>query len=69
MFLPDVGEIEVVANRFLFVCTFGGYAPPKDHGSGKTTTKADLLAFMRSTDYTPKSEIFDDIHSKQFGDT
>ena len=39
------------------------------HGSGKTTTKADLLAFMRSTDYTPKSEIFDDIHSKQFGDT
>jgi len=36
--------------------------------SGQTTTKADLLAFMRSTDYTPKSETFDDIHSKQFGD-
>ena len=39
------------------------------HESGKTTTKADLLAFMRSADYTPKSETFDDIHSKQFGDT
>jgi len=39
------------------------------HESGKTTTKADLLAFMRSADYKPKSETFDDIHSKQFGDT
>jgi len=39
------------------------------HESGKTRTKADLLAFMRSADYTPKSETFDDIHSKQFGDT
>ncbi len=39
------------------------------HESGKTTTKADLLAFMKSADYTPKSETFDDIHSKQFGDT
>ena len=39
------------------------------HESGKTTTKADLLAFMRSADYTPKSETFDDLHSKQFGDT
>src|SRR5712692_9381121 len=37
--------------------------------SGKTTTTADLLAFMRSADYTPKSETFDDIHSKQFDDT
>jgi ketosteroid isomerase-like protein len=37
--------------------------------SGQTTTKADLLAFMKSADYTPKSETFDDIHSKQFGDT
>lgn len=37
--------------------------------SGKTTTKADLLAFMRSADYKPESETFDDIHSKQFGDT
>ena len=39
------------------------------HESGKTTTKADLLAFMKSADYTPKSETFDDLHSKQFGDT
>jgi ketosteroid isomerase-like protein len=39
------------------------------HKSGKTTTKADLLAFMRSGDYSPKSETFDDMHSKQFGDT
>lgn len=38
------------------------------HESGKTTTKADLLAFMKSPDYTPKSETFDDIHSRQFGD-
>src|SRR5258708_37297778 len=34
--------------------------------SSKTRTKADLLAFMKSPDYTPKSETFDDIHSKQF---
>ena len=39
------------------------------HGSGKTTTKADLLAFMKSADYTPRSETFDDLHSKQFGNT
>src|SRR5690348_7862252 len=39
------------------------------HEPGKTTTKADLLAFMRSGDCTPKSETFDDLHSKQFGDT
>ena len=39
------------------------------HESGKTTTKADLLVFMRSADYTPKSETFDDIYSKQFDDT
>ena len=39
------------------------------HDAGKTRTKADILAFMRSPDYTPKSETFDDIHSKQFGDT
>ena len=39
------------------------------HDSGKTRTKADFLASMRSTNYTVKSETFDDIHSKQFGDT
>jgi len=39
------------------------------HESGKTTTKPDLLAFMRSAAYTPNSETFDDLHSKQFGDT
>ena len=39
------------------------------HTSGKTTTKTDLLAFMKSTDYKPISETFDDLHSKQFGDT
>jgi ketosteroid isomerase-like protein len=37
--------------------------------SGKTTTKADLLAFMKSADYKLESENFDDIHSSQFGDT
>src|SRR5262249_9246153 len=37
--------------------------------SGKTTTKADNLAFMKSADYKLESENFDDIHSKQFGDT
>ena len=39
------------------------------HESGKTTTKADLLAFMKSADYKLESENFDDIHSSQFGDT
>ena len=39
------------------------------HESGKTTTKADLLAFMKSADYKQESENFDDIHSTQFGDT
>jgi ketosteroid isomerase-like protein len=39
------------------------------HESGKTSTKADNLAFMKSADYKLKSETFDDIHSKQFGDT
>jgi ketosteroid isomerase-like protein len=39
------------------------------HESGKTTTKGDNLAFMRSADYKLRSETFDDIHSKQFGDT
>lgn len=39
------------------------------HGSTKTTTKADNLAFMKSADYKLKSETFDDLHSKQFGDT
>ena len=37
--------------------------------SGKTTTKADELAFMKSADYKLESENFDDIHSTQFGDT
>src|SRR5260370_13789943 len=37
--------------------------------SGKTTTKADLLASMKSADYKLESENFDDIHSTQFGDT
>src|SRR5258708_23065114 len=39
------------------------------HETGKTTTKADLLAFMKSADYKLESENFDDIHSAQFGDT
>ena len=39
------------------------------HETGKTTTKADLLAFMKSADYKLESENFDDIHSTQFGDT
>jgi len=39
------------------------------HESGKTTTKADNLAFMKSAEYKLKSETFDDMHSKQFGDT
>ena len=39
------------------------------YDSGKIRTKADLLASMKSTNYTLKSETFDDIHSKQFGDT
>ncbi len=37
--------------------------------SGKTRTKADNLAFMKSADYKLESENFDAIHSKQFGDT
>ena len=37
--------------------------------SGKTTTKAENLAFMKSADYKLESETFEDIHSKQFGDT
>ncbi len=37
--------------------------------SGKTTTKADLLASMKAADYKLESENFDDIHSTQFGDT
>lgn len=36
------------------------------HESG---AKADNLAFMKSADYKLKSETFDDMHSKQFGDT
>jgi ketosteroid isomerase-like protein len=39
------------------------------HVSGKTTTKADNLALMKSADYKLESETFEDIHSKQFGDT
>jgi ketosteroid isomerase-like protein len=37
--------------------------------SGKTATKADMLALWKSADYKLESENFDDIHSKQFGDT
>jgi len=37
--------------------------------SGSITTKADNLAAMKSTDFNLKSEDFDAIHSKQFGDT
>jgi ketosteroid isomerase-like protein len=39
------------------------------HESGKTTTKADNLEFMKSPDYKLESENFEEIHSKQFGDT
>jgi ketosteroid isomerase-like protein len=39
------------------------------HASGKIRTKADLLAFMKSTDFKSESETFEDLHSKQFGDT
>ncbi|HEX9112665.1 MAG TPA: nuclear transport factor 2 family protein [Terriglobales bacterium] len=39
------------------------------HASGKTTTKADNLAFMKLPDYKQESETFDEIHAKQFGDT
>jgi ketosteroid isomerase-like protein len=37
--------------------------------SGKITTKADNLAGMKSPDYKLDSETFDEVHSKQFGDT
>ena len=37
--------------------------------SGKIATKADNLAFMKSAQYKLESENFDDLHSKQFGDT
>ncbi len=37
--------------------------------SGETTTKADLLAGMKSADYKLESENIEAIHSKQFGDT
>jgi ketosteroid isomerase-like protein len=37
--------------------------------SGKTTSKADNLALWKSADFKLESENFDDIHSKQFGDT
>jgi ketosteroid isomerase-like protein len=37
--------------------------------SGKTATKADILALTKSADYKLESENFDEIHSKQFGDT
>lgn len=37
--------------------------------TGKTTTKAENLAFVKSADYKLESETFDEIHSKQFGDT
>lgn len=37
--------------------------------SGKITTKADNLAAMKSPDSKLDSERFDEIHSKQFGDT
>ena len=37
--------------------------------SGKVKTKADNLALMTSADYKLDSETFDDIHSKQFGDS
>lgn len=37
--------------------------------TGKTTTKADQLAFMKSPDFKLESENIDEIHSKQFGDT
>ena len=56
-----VASSRLVADQAIFVDDV--------HESGKATTKDDLLALMRSADYTPKSETFDDIHSKQFGDT
>jgi len=37
--------------------------------SGKTITKADELASMKSPDFKQDSENIDEIHSKQFGDT
>ena len=36
---------------------------------GKTITKADELASMKSSDFRVDSENIDEIHSKQFGDT
>ncbi len=36
---------------------------------GKTMTKADELASMKSPDFKVESENIDEIHSKQFGDT
>ena len=36
---------------------------------GKTITKADMLASMKSPDFKVESENIDEIHSKQFGDT
>ena len=37
--------------------------------SDKTTTKADMVALTKSADYKLESENFEEIHSKQFGDT
>ena len=36
---------------------------------GKTITKADMLASMKSPDFKVESENIDEIHSKQFADT
>ena len=37
--------------------------------TGRITTKADMLAAMKSADYKVESENIESIHSKQFGDT
>jgi len=37
--------------------------------TGKTTTKADQLTFMKSPDFKLESENIEEMHSKQFGDT
>jgi hypothetical protein len=48
--LPDVGEIEVVTNGFLFVCALGGYAPPKDYGVAELFGMLSIEAARRFDD-------------------
>ncbi|HKW63105.1 MAG TPA: nuclear transport factor 2 family protein [Candidatus Acidoferrum sp.] len=55
------GSARLIADEAIFVDDL--------RGSGRTHTKADNLAFMKSPDLKLKSETIDDLHSRQFGDT